>query len=93
MAVSAVLKKRFSHEGTETRRKSVVVMAVPCRFGAHDKSPRIEKNGRGGSPSGPKLQARTRRFFSTQFLAHLYKRQLAMLEPLKKSLLFQAFFG
>jgi hypothetical protein len=68
-------------------------MAVPCRFGAHDKSPRIEKNGRGGSPSGPKLQARTRRFFSTQFLAHLYKRQLAMLEPLKKSLLFQAFFG
>ena len=69
MAVSAVLKNRGSHEGTEPRRKPIVVMAVTCRFGAHDNSPRIEKNGRGGSPSGPKPQARTRRCSRNQFLA------------------------
>ena len=28
-----------SHEGTKPRRKPIVVMAVPCRFGAHGKCP------------------------------------------------------
>ena len=43
-------------------------MAVLCRFRAILQSRKSKKMGRGGSPSGPKPQARTRRLPKTQIL-------------------------
>jgi hypothetical protein len=61
-------KPSDSHEGTKPQRKSVVEMAVLCRFRAILQSRESKKMGRGGSPSGPKIQARTRRLPPTQIL-------------------------
>ena len=52
---------RDSHGGTEGALKQRQSSAVWEQAREWRKSSRIEKNGRGGSPSGLKLQARTRR--------------------------------
>ena len=69
MAVSPVLNKKGLSRGRKDTEGGVVTRAVLCFLVAKRESPRIEKNGRGGSPSGPKPQAQTRRFSRTQFLA------------------------
>jgi hypothetical protein len=65
---SRLCKNRGSHGGAGTRRGEHCSNGSPLPFWEQArewrKSSRIEKNGRCGSPSGPKIQARMRRLIS-----------------------------
>ena len=63
MAVSAVLKNRGSHGGAGTRRRGSCSNGSPLPF--WEETANGKTQGRGGSPSGPKVQARTRRWLSS----------------------------
>jgi hypothetical protein len=63
---SAIFLFRDSHGGTEGALKQRQSSAVWEQAREWRKSSRIEKNGRGGSPSGPKTQARRRRLPQTK---------------------------